>query len=103
MKTIPKPHDFDHFELGRAGEYFSNFSNQNIWGKYGKSDNALDLLHFKLKRMGFLTWDCGVWKAPRQNPWAKRNSKQNALGVLHLNRHGLPQQRLLQKDRGPEP
>ena len=85
---MPKPYDFDNFGLGRVGEYFSNFSNQNVWGKCGKSKNALGLFHFKPKRMGCLTWECGVWKAPKQNAWAKRNSKQNALGLLHLDCHG---------------
>ena len=36
-----EPNDFDHFGLGRVGEYFSNFSDQNVWGKCGKSKNAL--------------------------------------------------------------
>ena len=103
MKTILKPHDFDHFELGRVGKYFSNFSNQNVWEKCENSEHALDFFHFKPKPMGRLTCECGVWKVPKQNPWAKRISKQNALGVLHVNRHGLPQQRFLRKDQGPEP
>ena len=72
---MPKPYDFDHFGLGRVGEYFSNFSNQNVWGKCGKSKNALDFFDFKSKRMGRLTWEFCVWKVPRQNAWAKRNSK----------------------------
>ena len=42
MKTIPKPYDFDHFGLGRVGEHFTKFSNQNVWGKCGKIKNALD-------------------------------------------------------------
>ena len=53
---MPKPYDFDIFGLGHVGEYFSNFSNQNVWGKCGKSKNALDYVHFKPKRMGCLTW-----------------------------------------------
>ena len=80
---MPKPHDSDHFELGRVWEYFSNFSNQNVWVKCGKSKNALDPFHFKQKRIGCLTWECGVWKVPRQDAWAKRISKQNPMGLLH--------------------
>ena len=97
MKTMPKPYDFDHFGLGRVGEYFSNFSNQNVWGKCGKSKNALDFFDFKSKPMGRLTWECGVWKVRKQSAWATRNSKQNALGLLHLDCHGLPEQRFLKK------
>ena len=100
---MPKPHDFDDFGLGRVGEYFTKFSNQNVWGKCGKSKNALDFFDFKSKPMGRLTWECGVWKVPKQNAWAKRNSKQNAPGLLHLDRHGFPEQRFLQKNRGPKP
>ena len=100
---MPKQYDFDHFGLGRVGEYFSNFSNQNVWAKCGKSINALDCFHFKPKPMGRLTWECGVWRVPKQNALARRNSKQNAPGLLHLDRHGFREQRFLQKNRGPEP
>ena len=44
MKTMPKPCDSDHFGLGRVGEYFTDFSNQNAWGKYNKSKNDLSFL-----------------------------------------------------------
>ena len=62
-----------------------------------KKQKALEFFHFKPKRMGCLTWECGVWKVPKQNAWAKRNSKQNALGLLHLDCDGLPEQRFLNK------
>ena len=38
------------------------------------------LFHFKPKRVGRLTWECGVWKVPKQNAWAEHNSKQNVWG-----------------------
>ena len=44
MKTMPKPCDSDHFGLGRVGEYFTDFPNQNVWGKYNKSKNDLSFL-----------------------------------------------------------
>ena len=81
---MPKPHDSDHFELGRVWEYFSNFSNQNVWVKCGKSKNALDFLHFKQKRIGCLTWERGVWKVPRQDAWAKRKALGLYCGVPDL-------------------
>ena len=53
-------------------------------GEMWKKQKRPGLLQFKPKRMGRFTWDCGVWRVPKQNPWAKCNSKQNALGLLHL-------------------
>ena len=40
---MAKPYDFDRFGLGRAGEYFANFSTskENVWRKGGQSKNAL--------------------------------------------------------------
>ena len=80
MKTTPKLYDFDNFGLGRVGEYFTNFSSQNVWRKYGKKRKRTGLFNFKLKRMGCLTWECGVCKVPKQNAWAEHNSKQNVWG-----------------------
>ena len=57
----------------------------------------------KPKPMACLTWECGVWKVPKQNAWAKRNSKQSAPDLLHLDRHGFPEQRFLKKNQGPKP
>jgi len=67
------------------------------WGNVENKQKRIGLFHFKPKRMGRLTWECGVWKVPKQNAWAKRNSKQNALGLLHLDCHGVPEQRFLKK------
>ena len=38
---MAKPYDFDRFGLGRAGEYFPNYSNENVWRKGGQSKSAL--------------------------------------------------------------
>ena len=37
MKTIPKPYDFDHFGLGRVGEYFPIFLNKTYGGNAEKA------------------------------------------------------------------
>ena len=42
IKTMPKQRDSDNFRLRHVGEYFTNFSNQNVWGKHGKSINVPD-------------------------------------------------------------
>ena len=72
-------------------------------GEIRKKQKRIGLFHFKPKRMGCLTWECGIWNVPKQNAWARRNSKQNALGPLHLDCHGLPEQRFLKKNPGPKP
>ena len=53
MKTIPKPYDFDNFGLGPVGEYFTNFSNQHLWGKHGKA-KTLWAFPFQIKTHGLL-------------------------------------------------
>ena len=67
--------------LGLAvwGSTLATFLIKTYRGNMEKNKNALDFVHFKPQRMGRLTWECGVWKVPKQNAWAKHKSKQNAL------------------------
>ena len=72
-------------------------------GEIWRNQKRLGFFHFKPKRMGRLTWECDVWRVPRQSAWTKRSSKQNALGLLHLDCHGLPEQGFLQKNEVQNP
>ena len=61
---MPKPCDSDHFGLGRVGEYFTDFPNQNVWGKIKKTKTPW-AVSFKTKMHGVFAWECGVRKVPK--------------------------------------
>ena len=49
------------------GSTLATFLIKTYGGNVDKSKNVLDLFHSKAKRMGRLTWECGVRKVSKQN------------------------------------
>ena len=94
---MAKPYDFDRFGFGRAGEYFANFSKENVWRKGGKAKTPW-AFSFQAKRMtrdrkakgqrsgasipnhGISSSNAWAYCISNPNAWARGISSQNAQG-----------------------